>query len=363
MQVLSALVAVAAGQGFFGLQAGPDGTITPLDEPAVAAARADHLALKFGTTGAAYSYAAGYPHAAIDASAYDVAGANIWSAPYAGPLHYPQLVAHPNGAVVPADEPAVAAARAEHLAAHGAAYGGIYATSVAEPLVAAPELAYAPAYTGPLHYPQLVAYPNGAVVPADEPAVVAARAEHLAAHGAAYGGVYAATEPLAAAPALTYAPAYARPLHYPQLVAYPNGAVVPADEPAVAAARAEHLAAHGAAYGGIYATAVAEPLIAAPELTYAPAYTGPLHYPQLVAHPNGAVVPADEPAVVAARAEHLAAHGAVYGGVYASAAAPVAGGYAPSFYGLVAHPNGAIVPVDEPAVAAARAEHLAAHGK
>ena len=30
---------------------------------------------------------------------------------------------------------------------------------------------------------QLVAYPNGAVVPADEPAVVAARAEHFAAGG------------------------------------------------------------------------------------------------------------------------------------------------------------------------------------
>ena len=28
----------------------------------------------------------------------------------------------------------------------------------------------------------------------------------------------------------------------------------------------------------------------------------------------------------------------------------------------VAHPNGAVVPVDEPAVAAARADHLAAHG-
>ena len=32
------------------------------------------------------------------------------------------------------------------------------------------------------------------------------------------------------------------------------------------------------------------------------------------------------------------------------------------FYGLVAHPNGAVVPVDEPRVAAARAEHLAAKG-
>ena len=31
-------------------------------------------------------------------------------------------------------------------------------------------------------------------------------------------------------------------------------------------------------------------------------------------------------------------------------------------YGLVGHPNGAVVPVDEPAVAAARADHFAAGG-
>ena len=88
----------------------------------------------------------------------------------------------------------------------------------------------------------------------------------------------------------------------------------------------------------------------------------------LVAHPNGAVVPADEPAVAAARADHLAAKGAV---AYAPAAyaayapvAPVAAAHGVAHLGLVAHPNGAVVPVDEPAVAAARAAHLAAlaHG-
>merc|ERR1719348_2591498 len=95
------------------------------------------------------------------------------------------------------------------------------------------------------------------------------------------------------------------------LVAHPNGAIVPADEPAVAAARADHLAAQGvvahAAYGH---AAVAHAAVAAPlNLNTA-----------LVAHPNGAVVPA----VVAARADHLAA-------------------------------KGAVVPADEPAVVAARA--------
>ena len=100
-------------------------------------------------------------------------------------------------------------------------------------------------------------------------------------------------------------------------------------------------------------------------------------------------VTADEPAVVAARAEHLAAKGAVaYAApaVHAAHVAAPAAAYAavpavpaaPAHYGLVAHPNGgryhrniitsilslsvcaAVVPVDEPAVATARAAHLAA---
>merc|ERR1712098_621189 len=101
---------------------------------------------------------------------------------------------------------------------------------------------------------------------------------------------------------------------------------------------------------------------AAPLVAAAPAYAGPLHLPNLVAHPNGAVTPADESAVLAARADHLAAHGVV-GGVYAAAPAAYAAGYAAGYLpyaGLVAHPNGAVVPIDEPAVAAARADHLAA---
>merc|ERR1711944_37412 len=86
-------------------------------------------------------------------------------------------------------------------------------------------------------------------------------------------------------------------------------------------------------------------------------YAGPLNLnTQLVAHPNGAVVPVDEPAVAAARADHLATKG-VYGGVYANAGPAV---YAAGYAGLQSFPNGAVVPVDEPAVAAARADHFAA---
>ena len=95
------------------------------------------------------------------------------------------LVAHPNGAVVPADEPAVAAARAEHLSAKGvvahAAYAAAPVAHAAVPAVAhaavpaaapvaayaaAPAVAYHTGYAGPLNLnTQLVAHPNGAVVP------------------------------------------------------------------------------------------------------------------------------------------------------------------------------------------------------
>merc|ERR1712018_1007153 len=65
--VLAACVAVSSAQGFFGLQSHPNGAVTPVDEPAVAAARADHLATKFGAGlgYAAYApgYAAGYGYA------------------------------------------------------------------------------------------------------------------------------------------------------------------------------------------------------------------------------------------------------------------------------------------------------------
>merc|ERR1711981_282321 len=129
-----------------------------------------------------------------------------------------------NGAVTPVDTPSVAAARADHLAAKGAIYAAHAPALVAAPAVPAlaagpafggvPVLAAAPAlgpvaaigyagYAGPLAdalpagAAGLVAHPNGAVTPADTPSVVAARADHLAAKGAAYA---------AAAPVLAYGP-------------------------------------------------------------------------------------------------------------------------------------------------------------
>merc|ERR1711963_151669 len=144
-----------------------------------------------------------------------------------------------------------------------------------------------------------------------------------------------------------------------QLVAYPNGAVAPAKTPEVAAAEAAHFAAKGlpawgaypygtygwngyaGAYAGAYAGYAGYGYAGSP---YA-AWGGYPSAPALVAHPNGAVVPADPADVVAARAEHLAAKGAP----------PVAPYYAPGFAGLVAHPNGALVPAEPADVVEARA--------
>lgn len=144
-----------------------------------------------------------------------------------------------------------------------------------------------------------------------------------------------------------------------QLVTYPNGAVVPADEPAVAAAKAQFAAAGGAinpvvapyAYAGYpYVAGVAG-------YPYAAAYGYP--YGGLVAHANGAVVPVDEPAVAAAKAEFAAAGGVVApSGALAYAGVPYVAGL--PYAGLVAHPNGAVVPVEPAEVQAARADALAA---
>merc|ERR1712038_1601273 len=244
--VLAACVAVSSAQGFYGLQSHPNGAVTPVDEPAVAAARADHLATKFGAglgyaAGYAPGYAAGYGYAGYGAG-YGYAGLG-----YAAPV-------------------------ATGYAGYGAGYG--YAA--AAPVVATGYAGYAPAYAGAYGYAgplnlntQLIAHPNGAAVPL-----------------------------VAAAPVAAVSYGYAGPLNLnTHLVAHPNGAVVPLDEPAVAAARADHLATKGV-YGGVYA--------AAGPVAYAAGYAP---YAGLVAHPNGAVVPVDEPAVAAARADHLAAHG------------------------------------------------------
>merc|ERR1711891_79076 len=84
--VLATCVAVSSAQGFYGLQSHPNGAVTPIDEPAVAAARADHLATKFGAglgyAGYAPGYASGYGYAGYGAG-YGYAGLGYAAAPLA----------------------------------------------------------------------------------------------------------------------------------------------------------------------------------------------------------------------------------------------------------------------------------------
>merc|ERR1739844_61150 len=178
---------------------------------------------------------------------------------------------------------------------------------------------------------QLVYYPNGAVAPFD-PNNAAATKEHFAALAEA-GSIVNPYNTHAQDLAVPYLSA---PLYFgkrsaePQvvgadgLVTYPNGAVAPYD-PNVALATAHHYAAK-AAYGSFVPLAgaanvhppaalvygrkkrEAEPqYLAAPYPYYAPYAFAPIPVTPLVAHPNGAVVPLEPEDVVKARADHLAA--------------------------------------------------------
>jgi len=221
----------------------------------------------------------------------------------------------------------------------------------------------------PLAAPRpLVAHPNGAVVPLDEPAVAAARADHLAAKGVlpiapvapiARTVVNPVVAPIAAPVARTVISApIAAPLTTPLVrsiaparVFTPRDCVTPGgcavraaiegrtlivkrDAEATSEADAEadpqflattglplaynnlalnNLAYNTLGYNNLYSNTLYNGLYNG---VYNPynyafnAYAGPLAAPRpLVAHPNGAVVPLDEPAVAAARADHLAAKG------------------------------------------------------
>merc|ERR1712214_170598 len=186
---------------------------------------------------------------------------------------------------------------------------------------------------------QLVAYPNGAVAPFD-PNNAAATKEHFAALAEAGSIVnpYTTHAQDLAVPVVVPAAGlyYGKRSADPQvvgangLVTYPNGAVAPFD-PNVAVATAQHYAAKaaygswvplaGAAnvhppaaflYGRKKRSAEAEPQVVLGGYPYSYPYTYayapvPVAVAPFVAHPNGAVVPLEPEDVVKARADHLAA--------------------------------------------------------
>merc|ERR1712055_761093 len=182
---------------------------------------------------------------------------------------------------------------------------------------------------------QLVAYPNGAVAPFD-PNNAAATKEHFAALAEAGSIVN---------PYFTHAQDLAVPVVHPVyygkrsaepqvvgadgLVTYPNGAVAPFD-PNVALAPAQHYAAK-AAYGSWV------PLAGAANV-----------------HPPAALVYGRKKR--SAEAEPQVVLGYPYSYPYTYAYAPVPVAVAP----FVAHPNGAVVPLEPEDVVKARADHLAA---
>jgi len=155
---------------------------------------------------------------------------------------------------------------------------------------------------------QLVTHPNGAVVPSEEAAVLVARAHHQAAIEAKTVDDYSAAIKAAHAAQLVNTGVFpqvgdaAAFLNNFNLIYYPNGAVVPSEGAAILAARAKHFAAINAAKMDHLANnylakpqgqAVADNLLKSPS--------------NLVFHPNGAVVPSEDAAILAARAHNLAA--------------------------------------------------------
>merc|ERR1711931_593418 len=175
---------------------------------------------------------------------------------------------------------------------------------------------------------QLVVYPNGAVAPFD-PNNAAATKEHFAALAEAGSVVnpYNTHAQDLAVPHLVAPLYYGKRSAEPQvlgadgLVTYPNGARAPFD-PNVALATAQHYAAK-AAYGSWVPLAGAANVHPAAALVYGrkkreadpQVFVGAYPYPYtyafapvavapFVAHPNGAVVPLEPEDVVKARADH-----------------------------------------------------------
>merc|ERR1719462_960719 len=223
--------------------------------------------------------------------------------------------------------------------------------------------------------PAIVSYANGAKTPADTPEVQAAKASHnmkvLAAKSAfrQAGGNLIPTGDTAAPAPVVYARAPGAGVSQgpPAIVSHENGAITPADTPAVQAAKASHnmevqaaKSAFRQAGGNLIPTgdAVAPVPVVYARAPGAGASQGP---PAIVSHENGAITSADTPAVQAAKASHnmkvqaaksvfRQAGGNLISTGDASASAPGVYARAPSAGvsqgppATVHHANGAIVP-------------------
>merc|ERR1719228_2997630 len=108
---------------------------------------------------------------------------------------------------------------------------------------------------------------------------------------------------------VTYAQAPSAPISQgpPAIVSHGNGAITPADTPEVQAAKASHTMKVQAAKSG-FQQAGGNLIPSAPmvPVTYAQAPSAPISQgpPAIVSHANGAITPADTPEVQAAKASH-----------------------------------------------------------
>merc|ERR1719187_70720 len=167
------------------------------------------------------------------------------------------MVTHENGAVVPADTPSVATAKAKFHHAGGnikpAKAIFHHAGGNANPMGGMTPAHSKKAYSGPMAVPgPMVTHENGAVVPADTPSVAASKAKFHHAGGNtkpakdtfhhAGGNV---NHMVGMIPAHSKK-VYSGPMAVPgPMVTHENGAVVPADTPSVATARAKFHQAGG----------------------------------------------------------------------------------------------------------------------
>merc|ERR1719244_939709 len=298
-----------------------NGAVVPSDTPSVATAKA-----KFHHAGGNIEPAK---------ASFHPAGGNINSmagvAPvsskrvYSGPMAVPgPMVTHENGAVVPADTPAIATARANfhHTGGH------------VNPMVGMVPVHSKKVYSGPMAVPgPMVTHPNGAVVPEDTPAIATAKANFHQAGGNIKPSVGVPVVPR------TYAAA---------VVSHTNVGVVPVDTAYVKAAKAAHAAAIATAKAKFHqAGGNIDPSVTGMTGVHQGTPVVPGSYAgAVVSHANVGVVPVDTAEVKAAKVAHVAAlkQAATY-----------------AHHGMVAHKNGAVVPVEPIDIQNIRASHAAAH--
>merc|ERR1719334_3029009 len=243
---------------------------------------------------------------------------------YSGPMAVPgPMVTHPNGAVVPEDTPAIATAKANFHQA-----GGNIKPSVGVPVVSG-------TYAG-----AVVSHSNVGVVPVDTAEVKAAKVAHAAAVATAKAKFHQAGRNIdpsvGGMPVTGMTGVHQGTPMVPGACAVANHAnvgVVPVDTVEVKAAKAAHAAAIATAKAKFHqAGGNIDPSVTGMTGVHQGTPVVPGAYAgAVVSHANVGVVPVDTAEVKAAKVAHVAA-------------LKQAGTYA--HHGMVAHKNGAVVPVE-----------------